>query len=646
MEGIYTIASSSSSSLYGNIGCSIKELILSKFPLNYFKYTNVSTELAFHNLRRQFGSNSLKEITKRRMPYINIQPVYQVPDQDAFLQNVPLTKNLTDLQYGIDARYLFDIIKDFKYEYGLKFKLNRDRIEYEVRITVATLHQQLDLYKALSNQLTWEIPLYHTCALESVIPKTIINYIGKLCRMDISNNPDLIPVLLHHLNSISGYPITYKMRNASATDEYFMYYKHRLLIVFYDLSIEDGNKKNMVDDTYNITFKVSAEFNLPGMYVITPNPYTKITDVEIRDITPYVEGEGEVVDYIPLFTLSNLWNKYPKDKDGMTLYGTSIFYTEKEKDGKTDIVELTPLLEPEKQKVIRFYTGYSLKHDTLLKVYILKDSNELVENEDYIIDWNRFEIQILKSEYKATYRIIIYISATTFNEIEKEIKDLPNFDKDTLHDNTIDWTKEALENPTVILSNNDQPFDSEDEFFFEQDGVKYDVKNIFDTTNSTEELIDTYNKYYGSENIGANTVWTGIIGDRANFVLKDTYNQVDDDYEYFFETEEGIHYLVHFVSKDATIHRPSQYITVSLWDGILADDSMLLNAVEMDEENNYEYSMLDSTGKSYGIKNMVTYEAGKKYSVNTLISNIWENILNPSLLSQISLDDNNLSYEF
>lgn len=505
MEGIYTVASSSSSSLYGNIGCSIKELILSKFPLNYFKYTNVSTELAFHNLRRQFGSNSTKEITKRRMPYINIQPVYQVPDQDAFLQNVPLTKNLSDIQYGIDARYLFDIIKDFKYEYGLKFKLNRDKIDYEVRITVATLHQQIDLYKALMNQLTWELPLYHTCALESVIPKTIINYIGKLCRIDITNNPEMIPVLLHHLNSISGYPITYKMRNASATDEYFMYYKHRLVVVFSDLSIEEGNKKNMVDDAYTITFRVSAEFNLPGMYVITPNPYTKLTNVAIRDITPYVENEGEVVDYIPLFTISNLWNKYPKDKDGMTLYGTSIFNTDKAKDGKNDIVELKPILEPEKMKVLRFYTGYNMDKNTIIKIYIIKDSVELVENEDYVIDWNRFEIKILNSEYKSTYRIIVYILAATFNELSNELKDIPNFDKSELHDNTIDWTQEILDQPDIILDDEETPFDSEDNFYSEYEGESYNDK-----------------KY--SVNTLLSSIWGNILSPRMT-------NQLDIDYE-------------------------------------------------------------------------------------------------------------------
>jgi hypothetical protein len=486
MEGIYTVASSSSSSLYGNIGCGIKELILSKFPYNYFKYVNVSSELAFHNLKRQFGSNSNREITKRRMPYINIQPIYQVPEPDSFLQNVPLSRNLMDIQYGIDARYLFDVIKDYRYGYGLKFRINRDRIEYEVKITLATLHQQLDLYKALLNQLTWELPLYFKCSLESVIPRTIINYIGKLCRMDITKKKEMIPILLYHLNSISSYPITYKMRNASATDEFFLYYMHNIVVVFSDLSINEGNKKNMVDDEFSISFKVSAEFNLPGLYVITPSPHAYLTDVMIKDITPFVEGEGEVVDYIPLFTLTNLYNRYPKEKDGMVLYGNTIFTTDKSKNGDTDYINLDPIFEPEKQKVIRFYTSYNMKVSTLLNIYILKNRQELIEGEDYVFDYDKLSVKVFNSDYKATYRLIIYININSFNELAIELGNMTTKDKDKLTENKVDIEESLLE------SEGKSVFDIE----YELDGKTIEVSGNYE--NTTKEAIDKYNDYYGN----------------------------------------------------------------------------------------------------------------------------------------------------
>ena len=41
-------------------------------------------------------------------------------------------------------------------------------------------------------------------ALESVIPKNIINYCGKLCNLDIERNPNLIPQFLKHMNIMCG----------------------------------------------------------------------------------------------------------------------------------------------------------------------------------------------------------------------------------------------------------------------------------------------------------------------------------------------------------------------------------------------------------------------------------------------------------
>ena len=210
---------------------------------------NVSTEIAFHNLRRQFGSNTNNEISKRKYPQLIIQPSYQVPDQDGFLQNIPLTKNDMDIQSNIDRRYLFEVIKDNQYDWSLKFKLNRDRIDYDVTIVVQTLHQQLDIYKAMINQMTWDRSFYYPAALEAVLPKTMVTYMSRLCNMDIDTYPEFIPMFLRHLNSVAGYPITYKVRNASATDEFFMYYQHNLVVTYTDLQLDSGNKKGMLDES-------------------------------------------------------------------------------------------------------------------------------------------------------------------------------------------------------------------------------------------------------------------------------------------------------------------------------------------------------------------------------------------------------------
>jgi hypothetical protein len=300
MEKLLAVANGSASSLYGCIGYAIQDLIISKFPRNYFKYIGVSTELATRNIKRQFGINTNTELAKREKPYLIIQPTYSASTNDDVLQGIPLTKNMDDIQYKTDKRYLFEIIKDKKYGYNLKFRMNRDRIEFDVSVTTNTLHQQLDIYRVALNQMIWDRPFAFRTALESVIPKSIIGVIGKCCRMDIEKHVEYIPILLQRLNTCSGYPITYKLRNASATDEWFMDYTHIIIVTFSDLEIETGQRKNMVEDIYPIRFKVTADFNLPGVFMLDGEP-TNFTDLDLTLMTKeYQEDNNYIFQFIQL----------------------------------------------------------------------------------------------------------------------------------------------------------------------------------------------------------------------------------------------------------------------------------------------------------------------------------------------------------
>lgn len=466
MDGIYTMASPSSSSLYGNVGCAIRQLILSKFPYNYFQYMNVSTEIAFHNLRRQFGSNTNNEISKRKYPQLIVQPSYQVPDQDGFLQNVPLTKNDMDIQSNVDRRYLFEVIKDKEYDWSLKFKLNRDRIEYDVQVITQTLHQQLDIYKAMMNQMTWDRTFYYPAALEAVIPKTMVEYMSRLCNMDIYTYPEFIPMFLRHLNSVSGYPITYKVRNASATDEFFMYYQHNLVVTYTDLQLESANKKGMVDESYAITFRVIVDFNLPGLFILdgAEKNLSKIKGILV-DKTSTGKGYDEDLDeFIPLFSLSGFYNRFPQRRDGLTLYGSFLFTSEEKTD--QDTADIGLLIEPDHQKAIRFHTKYGMLDKTICEVFVMKDSEELSEDQ-FKINWDTMKIEYKNPDPKATYRVAIYMNMEVINaDLANPRIDGP-YDQHALKENHIDYSKSMNE----MVIDMDDPKINDSDFTATADGL-------------------------------------------------------------------------------------------------------------------------------------------------------------------------------
>lgn len=434
MDGILSIANGSSSSLYGCIGYAVQDLIISKFPADYFKYTSISSELATRNIRRTFGGNNSKvEISKRKKPYLIIQPTYSVMDLDGPLQSIPLTKNFDDLQYRVDKRYLFEIIKDKKYGYNLKFKLNRDKIEFDVTVTTGTLHQQLDIYRTMLNQIIWDRSYAYRMALESVIPKRMIGIISKYCNMDLETHEEYIPILLKRLNSCSGYPITYKMRNASASDEWYMYYTHNVIITFTDLSIESGNKKNMVDESYNITFRVVAEFNMPGVYMIDGD-LNKLSEVDVTLKTKEYTEENDA--YFPLYAVKNLYSRFPAEMNGMQLYGTTMFQTTAKPHQLEDRVDIKSVLDAQHMRVIRAHKAWNMNPDTLLNFFILKNGDVLKIKEDYDIDWNTLELVIKNIDNTATYRLIMYFNYATVNEILNNTAYENNFDVNTLKKNT------------------------------------------------------------------------------------------------------------------------------------------------------------------------------------------------------------------
>jgi len=429
MEGIYTVSAPSSSTTYGNVASAIREMLITHFPYNFFKYINISSELAFRNMRRQFGSNTNNEINKRVKPYLLIKPSYIIPGSDMFLYDVPLTKNFYNLEHGIETRHLFPIYNDFKNNFSIDFKMNRDKIDYDITITVRTLHQQLDIYKAMINTLVWESPFILPASLESMIPSSIVNYSSKLIGVDISD-PEVnnIPLLLQKLNEKSKYPITYKIRNASAKEQFFLYYHHGIYVTLSDLSLDEGSRKNMADDDFNITFKVSAEFNLPGLFIIKgTNPRPNI------DVSLVVgDDSSDSKEFIPLYTYNNLFSEYISKIDGFRLYTTSMFNTEKGK--RDDSLDISVLFDNGYLQVIKEYNDFNQTVDTILRIIVLKNQEELTQNVDYIMDWNSMDLKILNSDYTATYRILLYINSIKINERLAEIEDSYKTDKSGLKD--------------------------------------------------------------------------------------------------------------------------------------------------------------------------------------------------------------------
>ena len=421
------MGSSSASTTYGNIMVFVKERILQLLPIINFKDINLSSEIAYVNTRRRLGRNSLREISKLETPNMTIIPRIQPPSGDVYLYDVPLTKNYNNIEYGVAKNTLFWILRNKDDGYFFTYKLNRDRISFDVEITVDTLIQQTDIWKYMLNWFTWERPYAVPTCLEAMIPRHMIKAMGKLSNIDIDNpNSNQIPVILQMLNRYSRYPITYKMRNGTGLDEFYMYYQTYVMLSFEELQTDEVNRKNFADNFYQIKFQCIADFNIPGLFaIIGENEPPKIIKEDLRVIEP--NGCHELV---PLFTVNNFYNRYPTIRNGFVYHTTARFKLEETRK-LSEKVPIQLLFDSWRLDIIHEYDNNKVPMCTLINLIILRDGKELEEGTDFIAHWNSMEIEVFNPDHESTYQLIIYVNNNLFtNEriehVEHDWTDKPN----------------------------------------------------------------------------------------------------------------------------------------------------------------------------------------------------------------------------
>lgn len=418
MQNAIFSAATSTSAIYGNVAAAMKDYLINLFPENYFSYTHISSEISYKAWKKYTGNNNKENMQAKHRPFLYIQPEYTGGDTDLFLANTPMVTNFDGYLNGAyDTRYLSKVLRDTEKGYQLRFKMNHDRIEYTCRIQVDTLNEALDLNNNLRNALTWDKTLYYRTSLESIIPRSIMGLIGKLSDIDINAEDNhYTTAFLSRLNKLSTFPITYKIKNASQKDEFFLYYDHNLLVTFTDLSKPSASRIGMLDGFYEFNFRVTVEFNFPATYYLESVTERLLgIDVNLVDVDVY-RGTQEI---IPLFTIRNLFAKYPPFYKEYSYYANFIFTIEDEKKEK-DELNIGPIFQDDTEDLDNYHVFLEAIHKgevytPYIKFFILKDRVELVEHVDYEFDMSTMKLFIKTLEEDATYRCIVYLNLGMIN---------------------------------------------------------------------------------------------------------------------------------------------------------------------------------------------------------------------------------------
>jgi hypothetical protein len=390
---------------FGNVTAFITEYVKNLFPKNYFNTVNISSTVAY----RYFNifDNTSREFIKKRKPMLIIRPRIEFNDDNTFLNGTFLTSRITDNYMDLDYGNLQSFFSDQKNGLHIKFLMNRIKMSFDVSVIVEQQMEQINQFFYVKNRVRQEHPFYIKTFLESNLHKNMVKAIAKAANIDPSNSK----AVLDYFNNNSSYPLTYKMKNSTGSDEFFRYYPAVVDTMFTGLTMDDGSKKGFISDAFTINFTVTTEFNTAGLYYF----FSQMPEI-IDQINIDIDADNSI---IPIFTLNNLFD-FITPPAGWNLFNAPLFKVSVDKG--SDTLEVGDMFNSSIKTCITYHLEKGISLDSLMKIFVIKDNEALIEEDgDYSFDYEKLILTVNKNNTTSTYRFLVYINTLYINNLVAEL---------------------------------------------------------------------------------------------------------------------------------------------------------------------------------------------------------------------------------
>lgn len=429
MNSIFFTASTSVAQIYGNVIKAIEMYMMSNLPQDYLKDRTISTRSSFRYFKKFIHTR--KEFEKRQRPFMIMRPT--IEQFDAITGNEFLSGTRYIWFDGTSSKSsIQNFFKDPKLEIGMGFKINRYKMTFDIAIQTNTYYAALDLYNYLTNTLSFGRAIYIPTSLESMIPKAMLAHLSEIVGINIDDK-DNIPVLTRYLRTHSSYPISYKMRNATSSDEHFLFYPQNIIAILSDLNCEEPNRKNMVEEFTNVTMKIEIQFNAIATYLLWGQKNLQ------KKIKLCIHAD-DANSYVPIYTYSRIFGDNDFIDKGYSLYSSVIIKTSPELDRKDESIDIRECLPPDLKRITDDILASGNNMDALLKVRVIFNDLDASDDTDFEMNWTKYQLTIKNTDKTYTYRFILYINLNYYNEYVLS-HDLQITDQQTIDGSTISGYK-------------------------------------------------------------------------------------------------------------------------------------------------------------------------------------------------------------
>lgn len=404
---------SSVSHTFGNVACAILGYVKSFFKEDYFNTVHISTRLAHTQLNVYKAKSGF---WKNKKPMLIMRPRIDIDDNDNDLYGSQMTR-VTNNKSDMVFECLPSLLENKEFGTMIRLQWNKLKITFDVALVVETYNQQIDKAIQLKNKIAPEVPYYFSTPLEAYIPKTLIYALADHLGIPRNNTREI----LFYLNTYAGTPITYKLKNGSGNDEFFMLYDTDIEIIPSQITTDDGESTGMITDTYTISFSVTASFRCVGLwYLFLKNKNTEFI------VSPIGTDLQESDDIVPICSIPLRYDL--KLTPGWEIYSAPCYFVS---DLKRDVTDLTGVI-PESIAnliLITLKSGMMLS-DSFVRFVCFEDTRLIRPKEDYDLEIKEdsnsdfgvtVKIITYKGKPKFTYRVFILVNNFVVNSICSEV---------------------------------------------------------------------------------------------------------------------------------------------------------------------------------------------------------------------------------
>ena len=420
-----TIANSSIAHTSGNVTYIMINYLKGLFPENFFHHVHITSRMAYREFMVQNSNNTEKYIKKNR-PMLVCRPKVDFGNQDIFMSGSRHTATYMGTGYNRERGGFLPLFLDKERGISIKYLTNRLRVVMDCTIMLDTEYQQTNIWALILNMFHEEQVYWEKAAIECFVPKGMLEIVSDLIDMPIRDpESQSVRSFLTYLCAHSNKYWTFKEKNASQTEEFFVYYPLNIEMVFTGFTKNDMTKDQDVTRSADINFTLSAEFNTMGMFELsTTKDYSK----EKANAVLKMEG-NEGLQLIPFYTVKNLFEN--TDKDGYQLFFSNMFKLDPDIPRDVpDELDLDYIFKDTTLKdILEYHKKNGISNDILFNFILMKDDEVLNGDREkgkigYLVDLDAHKILIFNKNYNATYRIVIYINNLYFTTLMNRLADL------------------------------------------------------------------------------------------------------------------------------------------------------------------------------------------------------------------------------